>query len=115
MNKYYQVVATLDGEKEVLFGSFEKADCVYEIDAEKASWKDDGYKGIKIEIKETNDKPDLEVYKDSIVTSEQFFQQQAPSFNFELNEDELIEKGLEVGFITKIEGAEDLYLINRDY
>jgi len=38
---------------------------------------------------------------------------QAPSFNFELNEDQLLSKALEVGFIKKID--EDLYELNEEY
>ena len=38
---------------------------------------------------------------------------QAPSFNFELDEDELLDKALEVGFVTKLD--EDLYEVNDNY
>ena len=62
MNKYYMVTGVLNGRTEKLFGSFDKADCTYEIEAEKESWKGEGYKNIKISTKETADKPDKEVY-----------------------------------------------------
>ena len=32
---YYDVVATIDGEQEQLFGSYDKADCTSEVEAEK--------------------------------------------------------------------------------
>ena len=38
---------------------------------------------------------------------------QAPCFNFELDEDELLDKALEVGFVTKVD--EDLYEVNDNY
>ena len=115
MNTYYEVIAKIDGESEVLFGSFVRADCAGEIDAERESWKGDGYKAIKIVSRKTSDTPDKEVYKDEIVTSKELFQQQAPSFNFEKGETELLEHALNVGYVTKIDGAEDQYLINPDY
>tara|TARA_R110002153_G_scaffold39663_1_gene114099 strand:+ start:3933 stop:4085 length:153 start_codon:yes stop_codon:yes gene_type:complete len=47
------------------------------------------------------------------VTKKQLFMQQAGSWNFELNEDQILEKALEVGFVTKV--GEDKYKINQDY
>ena len=38
---------------------------------------------------------------------------QAPCFNFELDEDLLLDKALEVGFVTKVD--EDLYEVNDNY
>ena len=38
---------------------------------------------------------------------------QAPSFNFELDEDELLAKALEVGFVKQV--GEDSYEMNDDY
>ena len=38
---------------------------------------------------------------------------QAPSFNFELDEDEILEKALRVGFVSKVD--EDKYLLNDSY
>lgn len=48
-----------------------------------------------------------------IVTKERLFFLQAPSFNFELDADQLLAKALKVGFVTKV--GEDQYLINEDY
>lgn len=115
MNKYYQVIATLEGNKETLFGSFDIEDCKYEIEVEKESWKQDGYKAIKIEVLETQDTPDEDVYSDVLVTKDELFMQQAPSFNFELNKGELLERALESGYVTKVHGKDDLYMINQDY
>ena len=41
------------------------------------------------------------------------FMNQAPSFNFELGEDQLLKKALESGFVTKV--GEDKYLMNENY
>ena len=38
---------------------------------------------------------------------------QAPEFNFELNEDEILEKALSVGFVSKVD--DDIYLLNNSY
>ncbi len=38
---------------------------------------------------------------------------QIPSWNFELDEDELLERALEDGFVKKV--GDDIYLVNNDY
>jgi hypothetical protein len=48
-----------------------------------------------------------------VYTKQEFFQGYAPQFNFELDSDQLVKKGLELGFITEV--GEDRYLINEDY
>ena len=65
MNTYYEVQAQIDGCTDYLFGSFVKTDCTYEIDAERDSWKDQGYTQIKIVSRETDQEPDLDVYADN--------------------------------------------------
>jgi hypothetical protein len=47
------------------------------------------------------------------LTKEELFIEQAPSFNFELDADELLEKALKLGFVRKVE--EDKYEVNEDY
>lgn len=69
MNKYFEVVAKIEGETEVLFGSFVKTDCKHEIEAERDTWKDQGYKAIKIAVRMTEEKPDPEVYADDLIIS----------------------------------------------
>lgn len=64
MNTYYEINATIDGQPELLFGSFVKSDCTYELDAERDSWKDQGYTSIKLTSRETDQEPDLDVYAD---------------------------------------------------
>jgi len=50
-----------------------------------------------------------------ILTSQELFKSQAPLFHFELNEMQIVDKALRVGFVTKVEGDNDLYLVNEDY
>ena len=50
---------------------------------------------------------------DVIFTKHELFMAQAPSWNFELNEDQLLDKALELEFVTKI--GDDKYLMNNDY
>jgi len=53
------------------------------------------------------EKEDLKIY-----TKKDFFMEFAPSFNFEYGQDQLIDKGLELGLITKVSG--DKYSINQN-
>jgi len=48
-----------------------------------------------------------------VFTKEQLWLNQAPCFNFELDEDELLKQALSSGFVTKI--AEDKFLVNNEY
>jgi hypothetical protein len=114
MTKYYEVIAKHEGTPEVLYGSFLKDDCLYEVEAERDSWKEQGYKGIKISVRETTDTPDIGVYGE-LVTPKELWLAQAPSFNFELDEDDLLEKALESGYVTVADKDNDLYLVNKDY
>jgi len=62
MYKYYRVMANYEGHTEQLFGSYDRTECVEELDAERDSWKDEGYKGIKIISETTNEAPCRTVY-----------------------------------------------------
>lgn len=66
MNKYYEVEGYIEGEREVLFGSFDKRDCAYELEADRESWRAEGYKKLKIVSRETQETPDPEVYGDEL-------------------------------------------------
>ena len=52
-----------------------------------------------------------------IVNKEELFVQQAPSFNFELNVIQLLEKALKDGYVTFYQkiGNIDYYEINQEY
>jgi len=63
MTKYYEIKAiNIDGDDEILYGSFSKSEAQYELQAERDSWKADGYKQIAITSRDTDDQPDPEVY-----------------------------------------------------
>lgn len=111
MNNYYEISGTIDSEEEILFGSFERADCVYELEAEKEQWKEEGYKKLRIKPKKTSEEASAEVYE--MVTSSEIFQRHAPDFNFELNEEELVQRGLDCGFLSR--AGKDKYIISKDY
>lgn len=51
--------------------------------------------------------------KEVIFTKHELFMAQAPSWNFELDEEQLLDKALELGFVTKI--GDDQYLMNNNY
>ena len=59
---YFEIEAFISGDREILFGSFDRDDCKYELEAEKESWKDQGYKKIKLVSRETKETPDPKVY-----------------------------------------------------
>jgi len=46
-------------------------------------------------------------------TKHELFMAQAPGWNFELDEEQLLDKALELEFVTKI--GDDKYLMNNDY
>ena len=47
------------------------------------------------------------------ISKEELFMRQAPSWNFELNADQLLAKALKLGFVKKV--GEDRYEVNEDY
>tara|TARA_R110002051_G_C8339119_1_gene438065 strand:- start:131 stop:340 length:210 start_codon:yes stop_codon:yes gene_type:complete len=51
--------------------------------------------------------------EDVIFTKHELFMAQAPSWNFELDEEQLLDRALELEFVTKI--GDDKYLMNNDY
>lgn len=48
-----------------------------------------------------------------IITKQDLFMWQAPSFNFELSADQILAKALKVGFVSEV--SEDQYIVNEDY
>jgi len=49
----------------------------------------------------------------TVVTQKELWMTQAPSFNFELDEDDLLVEALKRGFVSKV--GNDAYLVNTDY
>lgn len=62
---YYEVIGTFNGELDVLFGSFDRQDCKDEIEAERDTWKMDGFKSIRIRERQTEETPSAEIYGDN--------------------------------------------------
>ena len=48
-----------------------------------------------------------------VLTKAELWQWQCPCFNFELDKDQLLERALKVGFVTKV--GYDQYKVNADY
>ena len=55
----------------------------------------------------------MRTYRKRYVTKDELFIWQAPSFNFELDEDKLLAKALAVGFVEKV--GRDKYKLNEAY
>ena len=51
--------------------------------------------------------------KTNIVTKKELWLLQAPAFNFELDEDQLLKKALSAGFVKQV--SEDQFEINNEY
>jgi len=66
MYTYHEVWAnvndTLPWGGELLFGSYDRSDCVAEIEAERENWKEEGYIKIRIQSRETEEAPDPAIY-----------------------------------------------------
>lgn len=67
---YYKVVANFEGEEDYLFGSYRRSDCQSEIECEKDSWREEGYRRIRIISKEVSEPPCPKVYDDDRETPE---------------------------------------------
>ncbi len=60
---YYEITGlSSDATVDLFFGSYVRADCVYELDAERAQWKDEGYKNLRITSRQISQSPDPDVY-----------------------------------------------------
>ena len=57
---------------------------------------------------------DRKMEKDKVIfTKKELWLNQVACWNFELDEDQLLQKALDVGFVSKV--GEDAYLVNQDY
>lgn len=107
MNTYFKLTAELNGERKILFGSYNKQDVVDEKREEMHNYKQDGYKFFKIESVEVDESANDESYPEAM-TAHEFFIAHAPDFNFELDEQGLVELALERGVISK--AGKDKYI-----
>ena len=55
----------------------------------------------------------IEKESSMLVTSKELFREQAPCFNFTLDEEQLLTKALSAGYVTKV--GDDLYEVNKEY
>lgn len=66
-NTYYELKGTYtneSGEKvdEILFGSYVRSECAFEKSTNKDQWREEGYRRLRIEQRQTEEQPDPEVY-----------------------------------------------------
>ena len=66
---YYTLIAVIEGESEILFSSFDKSDVIYELEAGRDGWKDEGYKKFSIRPSFKKEAPDPKVYGKKFVAS----------------------------------------------
>jgi hypothetical protein len=59
MFKYYEVVSNC---KTVLYGSYDQDEAKFELEAMRDSYKEDGYKGVKLRWKAVDEAPDVGIY-----------------------------------------------------
>ena len=55
----------------------------------------------------------IQIVEEVIFTKHELFMNQAPNFNFELDEDQLLKKALEVGYVIEID--DNKYLVDNNY
>jgi|TARA_R110000782_G_scaffold41844_1_gene95566 hypothetical protein len=50
-----------------------------------------------------------------LLTSQEIYDANASQFNYELNIVQLIDRALKIGFVTKVEGDNDFYLVDEEF
>jgi hypothetical protein len=66
-------------------------------------------------INDTRILADINMIRTGLLTSKQLWMQQAPSFNFELDEKDLLKLALKKGFVIQPDQKIKLYKINEEY
>lgn len=66
---YYEITSMIEGEMDILFGSYDRNDCISELDADRDSWKLDGYSKFKIVKRFVDTAPDPDTYPDLAINS----------------------------------------------
>ena len=106
-NKYYQLTAiNPQGKKEIIWGSFVRAEVVQEKQDTAHSLKAEGFKSLKVESTTSPDTPSEEVY--TIVSDCDFSFIHAPDFNFELTPVELVNEAINRGRVQRVSSVEHL-------
>tara|TARA_R100001440_G_scaffold73946_1_gene98891 strand:- start:1881 stop:2120 length:240 start_codon:yes stop_codon:yes gene_type:complete len=57
--KYYEIVSSCGT---VQYGSYDRQEALYELEAERDNYKEDGYKGTKLRWKAVEEAPDPAIY-----------------------------------------------------
>tara|TARA_R110002051_G_scaffold272533_1_gene333018 strand:+ start:117 stop:434 length:318 start_codon:yes stop_codon:yes gene_type:complete len=68
--KYFKITARLVGEMETLYGSYDKAEAEYELEAMRDSWKDEGYRGIQLKCWFVDEAPDEGIYGKAFIAKQ---------------------------------------------
>jgi len=66
---YYRLTAVIDGKTEVIAGSFDKSDLTYELEMERDSLREEGYRKFAITSEKTTEQPDVSIYGQQFVAS----------------------------------------------
>ena len=66
--RYYELVGTIEGDQEVLFGSYIESEVEEEKECEQATLRLQGYRGLKVVSREVQETPDSEVYGETQIT-----------------------------------------------
>lgn len=66
--QYFKIIAKLGkGGHEDLYGSYDKAEVKYELEAMRDAWKNEGYRGIRIVWTATEEAPDAGIYSKDLI------------------------------------------------
>jgi len=63
--KYYELIGTIEGDQEVLFGSYIKGEVEEEKECEQTTLRSQGYRGLKVVSREVQETPDSMTYYES--------------------------------------------------
>jgi len=65
--KYFELKGTIEGDRVVIYGSYSRKQCSYELSVERASLKAEGYTDLKIEGRLVQDAPDMSIYDEDVI------------------------------------------------
>jgi len=68
--KYFQITAKFDGATDILYESYDKAEAEYELEALRDTWKDEGYRGIKLGWVAISEAPDANIYGKAFIAKQ---------------------------------------------
>lgn len=113
MGDHHRVTVTADLNSAHIDANAADAACATAMEAAEAAW------GVVNACKakfENQENWRFMMSRDEIIVSpRELWMQQAPSFNFELDQDQLLAHALKVGFVTKLNDTTELLVINPHY